>query len=160
MNATVHGPAYRPGLIALDVSKKAIGIAGADLDWQLATPLLTIKRTKLVKDIQRLQAVLRERNAGALILGLPLNMDGTEGPRCQAIRQFAADLDRTLNVPILLWDERLTTFDAEERAFEMGLRGRKRADLIDAIAATVILEDLLRACALPVGRESSKGQGA
>ncbi len=140
------GAERRPGVIALDVSKRAIGVAGADPDWQLATPLLTIKRTKLGKDIQRLQTTLRERDAGALVIGLPLNMDGTEGPRCQAIRQFAADLDRTVKLPIILWDERLTTFDAEERADEVGLRGQKRADLIDAIAASVILEDLLRAC--------------
>jgi putative Holliday junction resolvase len=127
------------------VSKKAIGVAGADPDWRLATPLLTLRRTKLFKDIQRLQTVLRERDAGALVIGLPLNMDGTEGPRCQAIRQFAADLDRAVALPMILWDERLTTFDAQERAGEMRLKGQKRADLIDAIAASVILEDLFRA---------------
>jgi putative Holliday junction resolvase len=136
----------RLGLIALDVSKRAIGVAGADPDWRLATPLLTVKRTKLAKDMERLESVLREREAGALVIGLPFNMDGTEGPRCQAIRQFAADLDRSVNVPTLLWDERLTTFDAEERAEEMGLKGQKRADFVDAIAASVILEDVLHAC--------------
>lgn len=145
MDVTSRGQMQRPGLIALDVSKRAIGVAGADADWRLATPLQTIKRTKLGKDIQRLQMVFRERDAGALVIGLPLNMDGSEGPRCQAIRQFATDLDRVVTLPMILWDERLTTFDAEERAGEMGLRGQKRADLIDAIAASVILEDLLRA---------------
>jgi putative Holliday junction resolvase len=107
---------------------------------------MTIKRTKLLKDIRRLQTVFRERDAGALVIGLPLNMDGTEGPRCQAIRQFATDLDQRVKLPTILWDERLTTFDAGERANEMGLKGQKRAEMIDAIAASVILEDLLHAC--------------
>ena len=136
----------RRGLVALDVSKKAIGVAGADPDWRLATPLLTIRRAKFAKDIERLSAPLRDRDAGANVIGLPLNMDGTEGPRCQAIRQFAADLDQIIALPMILWDERLTTFGAEERADEQGLKGQKRADIIDAIAAALILEDVLRAC--------------
>ncbi len=73
-------------------------------------------------------------------------MDGTEGPRCQAVRQFARDLDREVAFPMILWDERLTTFDAEARADELGLKGQKRADMIDAIAASVILEEVLLAC--------------
>ena len=133
--------------MALDVSKRAIGVAGADPDWQLATPLVTIKRTKLLADIKRLQALITEREAGALVIGLPLNMDGSEGPRCQAIRQFAKDLDRSLDLPMLLWDERLTTFGAEERADEMGLKGKKKAELLDAIAASLILEDMFQAMA-------------
>jgi putative Holliday junction resolvase len=142
---TAFGADRRPGVVALDVSKRAIGVAGADPDWCLATPLLTIKRSKLARDIERLQAILAEREAGALVIGLPLNMDGSEGPRCQAIRQFAKDVDQALDLPILLWDERLTTFGAEERAEEMGLPGKKKADLLDAIAASLILEDLFEA---------------
>ena len=140
-----RGPGRRLGVIALDVSKRAIGVAGTDPDWRIATPLLTIRRTKLANDIQRLREVLLEREAGALIIGLPLNMDGSEGPRCQSIRQFAKDVGRSLDLPILLWDERLTTFAAEERADEMGLKGRKRAAMLDALAACLILEDVLAA---------------
>jgi len=136
---------HRQGLIALDVSKRMIGVAGSDPDWQLATPLLSIKRTKLQKDIDKLQSLRDEREAAALVIGLPLNMDGSEGPRCQAIRQFAADVDKALALPTILWDERLTTFEAEERADELGFRGPKKTDLIDAIAAALILEDLLSA---------------
>ena len=143
--AAGRGPERRLGLVGLDVSKKAIGVAGADPDWRLATPLVTIRRSKLARDIERVQAVLQEREAGAVVIGLPLNMDGSEGPRCQAIRQFARDVDRALELPILLWDERLTTFAAEERADEMGLRGRKKAELLDAIAASLLLEDMLSA---------------
>jgi putative Holliday junction resolvase len=140
----------RPGLLALDVSKKSIGVAGADAGWKLATPLLTIRRTKLKNDIDQLEAVLREREAACLVIGLPLNMDGSEGPRCQAIRQFAADLDKALALPILLWDERLTTFAAEERADELGLRGQRKAEMLDALAAAEILDDVLKAVARPV----------
>jgi putative Holliday junction resolvase len=136
----------RPGLLGLDVSKKSIGVAGADADWRMATPLVTIRRTKLKNDIQQLESLLRER-AAAAVIGLPLNMDGSEGPRCQAIRQFARDLDQALALPILLWDERLTTFAAEARADEMGLRGKAKAQMLDALAAAEILQDVLRAIA-------------
>ena len=80
-----------------------------------------------------------------MVIGLPLNMDGSEGPRCQSVRQFAKDVDRAFDLPILLFDERLTTFEAGERADEMGLKGKKRADMLDALAACLILEDAINA---------------
>ncbi|HLT02148.1 MAG TPA: Holliday junction resolvase RuvX [Geminicoccaceae bacterium] len=137
----------RPGLLALDVSKRAIGVAGADAGWRLATPLVTIRRTRLAQDLERLLAIVRERAAGALVLGWPLNMDGSEGPRCQAVRAFAEDLDAALGLPILLWDERLTTFAAEEAAERAGLRGKKREEMLDALAAAALLQDLLNTLA-------------
>ncbi len=91
-------------------------MAGADAGWRLATPLTTIRRRRWAQDLERLETVIRERAAGALVLGWPLNMDGSEGPRCQAVRAFADQLDAALGLPILLWDERLTTFAAEEAA--------------------------------------------
>ena len=145
-----HVPAAerdRPGLLALDVSKRAIGVAGADAGWQLATPLAMIRRRRWAQDLERLQTVIRERAAGALVLGWPLNMDGSEGPRCQAVRAFADQLDATLGLPILLWDERLTTFAAEEAAQRAGLRGRKRTEMLDALAAAAVLQDLLNTLA-------------
>ena len=135
------------GLLGLDVSRRAIGVAGADPSWRLATPIATIRRTTLRRDIKRLEARLAEREAGALVIGWPLNMDGSEGFRCQSVRQFARDLDRTLDMPMLLWDERLTTFAAEERARQMGLKGKKRNELLDALAAAEILQDALNALA-------------
>jgi putative Holliday junction resolvase len=141
----------RPGLLALDVSKRAIGVAGADAGWRLATPLTTIRRGRWAQDLERLQRIIRERAAGALVLGWPLNMDGSEGPRCQAVRAFAENLDAALGLPILLWDERLTTFVAEEAAARAGLRGRKREDMLDALAAAALLQDLLNALG---GRQS------
>ena len=137
----------RPGLLALDVSKRALGVAGADAGWRLATPLVTIRRTRLAQDLERLRRIVVERDAGALVLGWPLNMDGSEGPRCQAVRAFADHLDTALGLPILLWDERLTTFAAEEAAERAGLRGKRRAGMLDALAAAAILQDLLNALA-------------
>jgi putative holliday junction resolvase len=137
----------RPGLLALDVSKRAIGVAGADAGWQLATPLTTVRRRRFAQDLERLQCIIRERTAGVLVLGWPLNMDGSEGPRCQAVRAFAETLDAALGLPILLWDERLTTFAAEEAAEREGLRGKKRADMLDALAAAAVLQDLLNTLA-------------
>jgi putative Holliday junction resolvase len=139
--------APRPGLLALDVSKRAIGVAGADAGWRLATPLTTIRRKRWTQDVERLERVIRERAAGALVLGWPLNMDGSEGPRCQAVRAFAEKLDAALGLPILLWDERLTTFVAEDAAERAGLRGRKRAEMLDALAAAALLQDLLNTLA-------------
>jgi putative Holliday junction resolvase len=137
----------RPGLLALDVSKRAIGVAGADAGWRLATPLTTIRRGRWAQDLERLETVIRERAAGVLVLGWPLNMDGSEGPRCQAVRAFADNLDAALGLPILLWDERLTTFAAEEAAERAGLRGKRRAEVLDALAAAALLQDFLNALA-------------
>jgi putative Holliday junction resolvase len=132
-----------PGLLALDVSKRAIGVAGADAGWRLATPLTTIRRRRWAEDLERLERIIAERAAGALVIGWPLNMDGSEGPRCQAVRAFAGTLDAALALPILLWDERLTTFAAEEAAVRAGLRGKKRTEMLDALAAAAVLQDLL-----------------
>jgi putative Holliday junction resolvase len=146
--ARMPGPERaRPGLLALDVSKRAIGVAGADPGWRLATPLTTIRRARFAQDVERLQRIIAERAAGVLVLGWPLNMDGSEGPRCQAVRAFAEKLDAALGLPILFWDERLTTFAAEVAAERASLRGRKRAEMLDALAAAAVLQDLLNALA-------------
>jgi putative holliday junction resolvase len=145
-------PSRRPGLLALDVSKRAIGVAGADPGWRLATALLTIRRKRWTQDLARLRAILQEREAGALVIGWPLNMDGSEGSRCQAVRAFAARLDAELGLPILLWDERLSTFAAEEAAAEAGLRDTKRAAMLDALAAAAVLQDALDALARSVNQ--------
>jgi putative Holliday junction resolvase len=137
----------RPGLLALDVSKRAIGIAGADASWQLATPLRTIRRRRLEQDLAALGEVVRERGAGALVIGWPLNMDGSEGRRCQSVRAFAEQLDAAQGLPMLLWDERLTTFAAQEVAAEAGLRSKRHTKALDALAAATILQDTLDAVA-------------
>lgn len=126
-------------MVALDVSKRTIGLAGADPSWSLATPLGSIRRTRLEADLKALQARVREREAGILVIGWPLNMDGSEGPRCQAIRAFAREVAAALALPVVLWDERLSTFAADELA---PARGRRAPDR-DALAAGAILQDLL-----------------
>lgn len=138
-----EGGAERTGLLALDVSKRAIGVAGADAGWRLATPLTTIRRRRFAQDLAQLERIIGERAAGALVLGWPLNMDGSEGPRTQAVRAFAENLDAALGLPILLWDERLTTFAAEEAAERARLRGKKRTEMLDALAAAAMLQDFL-----------------
>jgi putative Holliday junction resolvase len=133
----------RPGLLALDVSKRAIGLAGADPSWRIATPLGTIRRRRWPQDLAALEAMIRERAASALVIGWPLNMDGSEGPRCQSVGAFAQRLDDELGLPMLWWDERLTTFAAEEAADQAGLRGKRRNQAIDALAAAAVLQDTL-----------------
>jgi putative holliday junction resolvase len=151
------GRGRAPGLLALDVSKRAIGVAGADPSWRLATPLGTIRRRRWRQDLAALEQIVAERGAGALVIGWPLNMDGSEGRRTQSVRAFAASLDAALGLPILLWDERLTTFAAEEAADQSGLRGRKRAAALDALAAAAILQDVLDAVARAEGRTAVAG---
>ncbi len=143
-----------PGLLALDVSKRAIGVAGADPTWRLATPLGTIRRRRWQQDLAALEQIVRERGAGALVIGWPLNMDGSEGPRCQSVRAFATKLDAALGLPMLLWDERLTTFAAKEAADHADLRGRRRDAALDALAAAAILQDALDAVARSERRAS------
>jgi putative Holliday junction resolvase len=149
----------RPGLVALDVSKRAIGVAGADASWQLATPLRTIRRRRLAQDLAALREIIRDRGAAALVIGWPLNMDGSEGPRCQSVRAFADELDAALGLPMLLWDERLTTFAAEEAADRTGLRGKKRTEALDALAAAAILQDTLDTAARIERRAAVAGPG-
>jgi putative holliday junction resolvase len=148
-----------PGLLALDVSKRAIGVAGADPSWRLATPLGTIRRRRWQQDLAALEQIVRERAAGALVIGWPLNMDGSEGPRCQSVRAFAARLEAALGLAILLWDERLTTFAAEEAADAAGLRGSRRTTTLDALAAAAILQDVLDAVARGERRMPVAGPG-
>lgn len=129
------------GLLALDVSRRTIGLAGADPGWQLATPIGSIRRTRLTADLDRLRRAVDERAAEVLVVGWPLTMEGREGPRCQSIRAFARDTEAALGRPVVLWDERLTSYAADE------IRGaadkRRRAPDRDALAAAVILQDLL-----------------
>jgi putative holliday junction resolvase len=144
----------RPGLLALDVSRRAIGVAGADPSWQLATPLATLRRKRWSGDLDALKRIVAEREAGALVVGWPLNMDGSEGPRCQSVGAFARGLDAALALPILLWDERLSTFAAEEAVEASGRRGRPPKEGLDALAAAAILQGLLDA----VRREGRLGE--
>lgn len=134
----------RPGaLLGLDLGTKTIGVAVSDMFQSTATPLLTIKRKKFTGDAQALRDVVTEKTAAALVLGLPRNMDGSEGPRCQSTRAFARNLLPVLGLPILFWDERLSTVAAERALLEADTSRRRRAEVIDHVAAGYILQGAL-----------------
>lgn len=137
--------ALAPGaaLAGLDFGEKTIGVAVSDGMRQVASPLETIRRKKFTADAERLAAIVAARRIGGLVLGLPRNMDGSEGPRCQSTRAFARNLDRVLDLPITFWDERLSTVAAERALLEADTSRARRAEVIDHVAAGVILQGAL-----------------
>ena len=135
-------PAHR-ALAGLDFGDKTIGIAVSDRMLSVATPLETIRRDKFTTDAARLLAVLTAREIGGIILGLPRNMDGSEGPRCQKTRAFARNLSRLTELPLGYWDERLSTVAAERALLEADTSRKRRAEVIDHVAASYILQGAL-----------------
>jgi len=132
------------GLIGLDLGEKTIGVAVSDSFLSVATPLETVKRRKFGLDAARLGEIVAGRAIGGLILGLPFNMDGIEGPRCQSTRAFARNFDRLYpDLPIGYWDERLSTVAAERALLEADTSRRRRAEVIDHVAASYILQGVL-----------------
>ncbi len=130
-------------LVALDLGTKTIGVAISDLTRTIASPLLTIARTKFTKDAEQLLAIIAREKAALLLLGLPLNMDGSEGPRAQSTRAFARNLARLTDVPIVYWDERLSTVAVERAMIAADASRAKRADNVDQLAAAWILQAAL-----------------
>lgn len=130
-------------LAGLDVGSKTIGVAVSDSTRFIATPLETIARTKFSKDIRKLTALLAERRIVGLVIGLPLNMDGSEGPRCQSTRQFAENCLPHLDLPMTFWDERLSTAAVTRTLIEQDASRRQRAAVVDRMAAAYILQGLL-----------------
>lgn len=130
-------------LLALDPGSKTIGVAACGASRGLATAVETIRRTKFTADAQRIFALLDERRAVGLVVGLPVNMDGSEGPRAQSARALARNLIGLRDLPIVFQDERLSTFEAEEALISAGMKRDKRKDVIDAHAAANILQSAL-----------------
>ncbi|WP_299295608.1 Holliday junction resolvase RuvX [uncultured Tateyamaria sp.] len=130
-------------LMGLDLGDKTIGVAVSDTFWSVATPLETVRRKKFGVDAARLQTLLTERRVGGLVLGLPRNMDGSEGPRCQSTRAFARNFAKLWDGPITFWDERLSTVAAEKALLEADTTRKRRAEVIDHVAAGYILQGLL-----------------
>lgn len=130
-------------LMALDLGEKTIGVAVSDTHRRIATPLLTLRRAKFGADARALLGIAQERAIGAVVLGLPRNMDGTEGPRCQSTRAFARNLARLTEIPITFWDERLTTVAAERLLIAADQTRKRRAEVIDHVAASYILDGVL-----------------
>ncbi|MDP2737655.1 MAG: Holliday junction resolvase RuvX [Pseudorhodobacter sp.] len=130
-------------IAGLDLGTKTIGVAVSDLRRGIATPVLTIRRVKFTTDAAALADLVAERRIAGLILGLPLNMDGSEGPRAQATRAFARNLVRVVPLPIGFWDERLSTVAAERALLEADTSRKRRAEVIDHVAAGYILQGVL-----------------
>lgn len=135
-------PDMRP-IAGLDLGTVTLGVAVSDSFMSVATPLETIKRKKFGVDAAALFALLQSRNICGLVLGLPLNMDGSEGPRVQSTRAFARNLSRLTELPITFWDERLSTVAAERALLEADTSRRRRAEVIDHVAAGFILQGAL-----------------
>jgi len=130
-------------LLGLDLGSKTIGVALSDVMRHIATPMETIKRTKFTQDAVRLITIIEEQNVGGLILGFPLNMDGSEGPRCQSTRQFARNISEKIDLPIALWDERLSTVAVTRTLIEADTSRKRRKQVVDKMAAGYILQGAL-----------------
>lgn len=142
IEAALHWP-ERGALVGLDLGTKTIGVAVSDPDRRLATGVETIQRRAFKADAARLLVLAAERNAIGFVLGLPINMDGSEGPRAQSTRAFARNLAALTELPIGLWDERLSTSAVERELIGMDVSRAKRAEVIDEHAAIFILQGAL-----------------
>ena len=135
-------PAYR-AVAGLDLGDKTIGVAISDLRRSVATPYQVIRRVKFTVDATALLDLLKAREVGGIVLGLPLNMDGSEGPRVQSTRAFAKNLEKLCDLPMTFWDERLSTVAATRALIEADMSRKRRAAVVDQVAAGYILQGAL-----------------
>lgn len=148
--------APRTRLLAIDQGTKTLGLAISDSALKVASPLETLMRRKFKDDVAALEKICTERMVGGILIGLPVNMDGTEGPRCQSVRQFAQNLIEVAGVslPIALWDERLSTAAVERFLIaEADMTRKRRAAVVDKMAAAYILQGALDSLALRKTRD-------
>ena len=133
-------------LLGLDIGAKTIGLALSDATLVVASPLQTVARTKFKRDAETLARIIKEKRVGGLVLGLPISMDNSEGPRCQSVRQFADNLLAVIDIPIAFWDERLSTAAVERMLIsEADMTRKRRAQVVDKMAAAYILQGALDA---------------
>ena len=130
-------------ILGIDLGKKRTGIAVSDINQKIASPLKVIENMKFNEILNILEKIVTERNICAIIVGDPINMDGSIGPKSQSSRSFIKNLSKELDIPILLWDERLTTVSAERSLLEADISRKKRQQIIDKIAASIILQNFL-----------------
>lgn len=130
-------------ITGLDLGTVTIGVAVSDAMRSIATPLETVKRKKFGVDAARLLEIIKGRDLAGIVLGLPYNMDGSEGPRCQSTRAFARNLEKLTDLPITFWDERLSTVAAERALLEADTSRKRREEVIDHVAAGYILQGVL-----------------
>ena len=129
--------------LGVDLGTKTLGLAISDVTLTIATPLKTIRRNNFSKDAEALKALIKKERIGGLIFGLPLNMDGSEGPRCQSVRQFAANLEKRIDLPMIFWDERLSTVAVTRTLLDADASRKRRSEVIDKMAAAYILQGAL-----------------
>jgi putative Holliday junction resolvase len=132
--------------LGCDVGEKTIGLALSDRNQTIATPLSVIRRTQWKKDAISLLKVIDDHHISGVVVGFPLNMNGSEGPRCQSIRQFVANLLALRDLPLCLWDERLSTYAVTRTLIEADISRAKRSQVVDKMAACYILQGFLDAC--------------
>ena len=130
-------------LIGLDLGTKTIGVALSDTMCTVATPMVVLKKAKLKEDVSALQAIIDEHGVGGIVLGLPKNMDNSEGPRAQSTRAFARNIEERLGLPVLMWDERLSTAAVTRTLIEADASRKRRAEVVDKMAAAYILQGAL-----------------
>jgi putative Holliday junction resolvase len=130
-------------LLGLDVGSKTVGLALSDVTRSVATPYDTIRRTKFTDDAKAIRQAVETSQVGALVIGLPLNLDGSEGPRAQSTRAFARNLAAHVEIPMTFWDERLSTAAVERHLIEADASRKRRAEVIDRMAAAYILQGAL-----------------
>jgi putative holliday junction resolvase len=130
-------------VLGLDVGAKTIGLALSDTRRSIATPLATIRRAKFKDDLAALKAAIEKHGVGGLVVGLPLRLDGKDGPRTQSVRQFAKNILAVLDLPLAYWDERLSTLAVERDMIAADLSRKRRAEIVDRTAAAYILQGFL-----------------
>ncbi len=136
--------APRARLLGLDVGRNTIGLAVSDSTLKVATSLDTIRRKKFTQDLEILKSIIAECGIGGLVIGLPVSMDGSEGPACQSMRQFAANVDERIDMAIAFWDERLSTAAVERILIdEADMSRKRRSEVVDKMAAAYILQGAL-----------------
>ena len=144
LEALAAGLARGMRLLGIDLGTETIGLAVSDASLSIATPVTTIRRTKFKRDAEQLAALVEERQAGAIVYGLPINMDGTEGPRCQSTREFAREFAKRCPLPYAFWDERLSTAAVQRMLTdEADMSRKRRAEVVDRAAAAYILQGAL-----------------
>jgi putative pre-16S rRNA nuclease len=141
--ALLEGLVPRARLMGIDLGTKTIGLALSDVEWRIATPLETLKRAKFTADALKMKDLAARHGVGGLVVGLPLNMDGTEGPRAHSTRAFVRNLKPILALPVVFWDERLTTIAVTRTLLAADASRAKRADVVDKMAAAYILQGAL-----------------
>lgn len=130
-------------LLGLDVGETTIGLALSDASRTIASPLSTIERKKFAKDAELLKQLVIEHQVAGLVVGYPINMDGSHGPRTQSTRTFVSNISKKIPIPVLLWDERMTTMAVERMMIDADLSRQRRAQLVDKLAASYMLQGFL-----------------